>query len=203
VQNITGLVLNEAGWWYVENGKINASYVGLVENEYGWWYVKNGTIDFNYTGFAKNENGWWYVKAGGVVSDPTEKNINACLFALKQVGKGYSQEKRWDENYFDCSSLAYRAWKSVGVDISYGGATTAAEEARGLAAAGKSFFDTENLQMGDLIFYSSSTNGRYMNITHVAIYVGNGMIVDARGKDYGVVYRVLPKSNIVLLGRPM
>ena len=33
---------------------------------------------------------------------------------------------------FDCSSLAYYAWKSAGVDILFGGGTTAAAEAEGL-----------------------------------------------------------------------
>ena len=35
----------------------------------------------------------------------------------------------------------------------------------------------ENLQPGDLIFYSYTTNGRYKNISHVGIYVGDGMMI--------------------------
>lgn len=54
-------------------------------------------------------------------------------------------------NYYDCSSLAYYSWKDAGVDISYGGATTAAAEAQGLDEAGKTV-SFDELQPGDLIF---------------------------------------------------
>lgn len=53
-------------------------------------------------------------------------------------------------NYYDCSSLAYYSWKDAGVDISYGGATTAAAEAQGLDEAGKTV-SFDELQPGDLM----------------------------------------------------
>ena len=34
----------------------------------------------------------------------------------------------------------------------------------------------DELQPGDLIFYSFTSNGRYKNISHVAVYVGNGKV---------------------------
>ena len=63
------------------------------------------------------------------------------------------------------------------MDVSYGGATTAAAEAQGLDEAGKAV-SFDELQPGDLIFYSFTSNGRYKNISHVAVYVGNGKVVD-------------------------
>ncbi len=54
------------------------------------------------------------------------------------------------------------------MDISYGGATTAAAEAQGLDEAGKTV-SFDELQPGDLIFYSFTSNGRYKNISHVGI----------------------------------
>jgi cell wall-associated NlpC family hydrolase len=59
------------------------------------------------------------------------------------------------------------------------------------------------MQPGDLIFYSFTNNGRYKNISHVAIYVGNGKAVEALNEKYGVVYRdVSSVGSIVLIGRP-
>ena len=56
---------------------------------------------------------------------------------------------------------------------------------------------------GDLIFYSYCNNGRYMNISHVAIYVGNGKMVEAMDEDHGVVYGNYHNGNLVMIGRPV
>lgn len=86
------------------------------------------------------------------ITDSRQKTV--CSYALHRVGFPYSQDLRDSGNYYDCSSLAYYSWKDAGVDISYGGATTAAAEAQGLDEAGKTV-SFDELQPGDLIFYSS------------------------------------------------
>ena len=134
------------------------------------------------------------------ITDPTQRAV--CSYALHRVGYPYSQALRDSGAYYDCSSLAYYSWKSAGVDISHGGATTAAAEAQGLDEAGKTVSFSE-MQPGDLIFYSYTHNGRYKNISHVAVYVGNGKLVEAQNEQNGVVYRDARNSgSIVLIGRP-
>ena len=127
---------------------------------------------------------------------------SVCSYALHRVGYPYSQELRDSGNYYDCSSLAYYAWSSAGVNISNGGASTASAEGQKLDEAGKTV-SFEEMQAGDLIFYSYANNGRYKNISHVAIYVGGGKVVEARSEEYGVVYRDVPNiGSIVFIGRP-
>lgn len=134
------------------------------------------------------------------ITDETQKK--ACSYVLSKVGYPYSQVYRDSGDYYDCSSLAYYAWKYAGVDISYNGATTAASEAQGLEEAGK-VVAYEELQPGDLIFYSYCHNGRYKNISHVAIYVGDGKVVEAKNESAGVVYGDIPNPDcIVTIGRP-
>ncbi len=133
------------------------------------------------------------------ITDATRKA--AVEFALSKVGLPYSQDLRDSGTAYDCSSLAYYALKAAGIDISYEGANSAAAEAQGLEAAGKAI-TYDKLQPGDLIFYSTSTNGRYKNITHVAIYVGDGKVVEALGTNYGVVYQDVRTANIVLIASP-
>lgn len=88
------------------------------------------------------------------------------------------------------------------VTSAYGGATTAAAEAQGLDEAGKTV-SYDEMQPGDLIFYSFTNNGRYKNISHVAVYVGNGKVVEALNERVGVVYRdVASVGKIVVIGRP-
>ena len=134
------------------------------------------------------------------ISDENGRKV--VEFALSKVGYPYSQELRHSGTHFDCSSLAYYAWQYAGVDIEYLGATTAAYE-------GQYCYDNnwlvhyDEMQPGDLIFFSYEQNGAFMNISHVAIYVGDGMLVEAANSRIGVVYRqVHSQDSIVMIGRP-
>lgn len=131
------------------------------------------------------------------ISNPTQKAV--VSFVLAKVGYPYSQPLRNSGKAFDCSSLAYYAWKSAGVDISFGGGTTAAAEAEGLK---DKTVKEENLQPGDLIFYSYTTNGRYKNISHVGIYVGNGKMVEAVDEAHGVCLGNYHNGGLVMICRP-
>ena len=131
------------------------------------------------------------------ISNPTQKAV--ASFALSKVGYPYSQPLRNSGKAFDCSSLAYYAWKSAGVDVSFGGGTTVAAEAEGLK---DKTVKEENLQPGDLIFYSYTTNGRYKNISHVGIYVGNGKMVEAVDEAHGVCLGNYHNGGLVMICRP-
>ena len=134
------------------------------------------------------------------ISDAKAKK--AVEFALTKVGYPYSQEERDSGNYYDCSSLAYYAWNYAGVNISYSGSYSAAAEAEGLVNAGKEV-EYADIKPGDLIFYSFCHNGRYDNISHVAIYAGNDKVVEAKSEEYGVVYgSIYSVGNIVHICRP-
>lgn len=133
--------------------------------------------------------------------DDTQKSV--VIFALSKVGSPYSQENRTSGTAYDCSSLAYYAWEAAGVDVSFGGGgpPCAADMASMLEANGKKLA-TMDLQPGDLVFYGGNANGRYMGIYHVAIYVGNGMCVEALNTSYGVVYQRLRTTNAIMVCRP-
>ena len=67
--------------------------------------------------------------------------------------------------------------------------------------------DASQLLPGDLIFWSypnsSRVKDRFMAIGHVAIYAGNGMMVEAAPSAGGVVYReVSVQGEPVLYARP-
>lgn len=106
--------------------------------------------------------------------------INAAKAAGSHVGKAvYSQEKRMQEGYYDCSSLVWRSYREAGVCMkndSY--APTAADLGKYLeekgCAIGKSPLTVEDMRPGDLLFSTSGgNNGRYLNIDHVAMYYGS------------------------------
>jgi len=137
----------------------------------------------------------------GISADDTQKA--AVSYALSKVGCDYDQYDRMSGSSFDCSSLVYYAWDAAGVDISFGMGypPSAAEEAKMLEQYGYSI-GTMDLQPGDLVFYGGNGNGRYMGIYHVAMYVGNGMAVEALNESSGVVYQRLRTQNAIMVCRP-
>lgn len=136
-----------------------------------------------------------------ITCDETQEKV--IRFALSKVGYTYSQDNRTSGSAYDCSSLAYYAWDDAGTDISYGTRypPTAAEGARMLNEKGKTL-DTTDLEPGDLVYYGGSSNGRYMGIYHVAIYIGDGYAVEALNETYGVVYQKLRTKNAIMVARP-
>ncbi len=132
----------------------------------------------------------------------SENGKKVVAFALSKVGCPYSQAYRDNGDYYDCSSLAYYAWRSAGVNIMYEGSNTAASEGK-FCYENNLLVNYGSMEPGDLIFYSYGKNGRFMDITHVAIYVGDGKVVEAANTRLGVVYRpVQGRSSIVFIGRP-
>lgn len=123
-------------------------------------------------------------------------------YALSKVGCAYDQGKHWSltEDIFDCSSLAMRSYREVGINIKNGDAFAASEECRALENQNKVVGN--DLLPGDLIFYGGQNNGRYRGIYHVAIYVGNGKMVEARNSRMGVVYGDVRSNNVVICARP-
>jgi cell wall-associated NlpC family hydrolase len=93
----------------------------------------------------------------------------AISYAMAQVGKAYV----WGAagpSAFDCSGLTMRAWGAAGVSLPH---SSAAQYNSGRHVA------ASDLQPGDLVFY-------YHPISHVGMYIGNGMIVNAENPSVGV-----------------
>lgn len=141
-------------------------------------------------------------------SGATGRQKAVIRYALSKVGYPYSQAGRTSGSAYDCSSLVYYCWMAAEVDISYGGGypPTAAAEASKLYSKGEvvnsTRLDIKDMEPGDLIFYGGHDNGRFLGIYHVAVYVGNGEVVEAFNEKHGVVYQTLRTKNIILVLRP-
>ena len=149
----------------------------------------------------------------------TKKGAKAVLNAMKAEGATYSQARRMSKGYYDCSSLVWRSYKPTGIvfgDRKY--APVAADEARFCVkhkktVSKKARTKLNKLLPGDLFFFSGARNGRYKNIYHVAIYMGQestsyygstysfGRIIHASGTrvSQGYMYNI---DNISVIGRP-
>lgn len=132
--------------------------------------------------------------------------------AFSKLGTTYSQAKRNTEGYFDCSSFVAWVYRQAGIELgSY--SPTAAEECRYLTNTGHEIstsYDESIMQPGDIIFYRDTTKdtalaaSRYRHVTHTAIYVGDGKMIDASSGKGEVVYRdVWGKDKITSVCRPL
>lgn len=133
----------------------------------------------------------------------TTINEKAAKWALTKVGYKYSQPKRLQENYFDCSSLVARAYQACGYEFTCEGAPipTSNKEVYDdcfellwpstYAEIGKKFGGKEEIKLGtkagDLQYIRTSSSSRANKITHIAMVANKDTIVHARGTNYGVV----------------
>lgn len=125
----------------------------------------------------------------------------AVEYALSKIGHPYSNARRHSGSAYDCSSLIYHAYLNAGIDLSHNGMDTAAALANKLVSSGHEI-SSDNLLPGDLIFYSYKKNGRYNNISHVSIYIGDGLQVEASFSKKKVDVREVSLSQAVNICRP-
>lgn len=139
------------------------------------------------------------VMSGGFRSEIPSSGAgsDAANLALTKVGCQYSQERRYEEGYYDCSSLVQRCYAQFGINLP----SIASTQGQYMVEHGLEVTE-DMLEPGDLIFYSYENNGQFRNISHVAIYIGNGRMVHASSPERGVVNDPFSPSNVGLYGRP-
>lgn len=102
---------------------------------------------------------------------------------------GYSQQIRWGNPDYDCSSFAISAYKAAGVPIDtdkvYHTGTMSGLLQYGFkdVVGSVNLITEKGLQRGDILWWHSGT--AYSTKGHTAIYIGNHQIVHARGQSYG------------------
>ncbi|MEV8589413.1 NlpC/P60 family protein [Streptomyces sp. NPDC051180] len=120
----------------------------------------------------------------GVLDDsltPTSAGAEALRFAVGEIGKPYEWGAEGPDSY-DCSGLTQQAWAAAGREIP----RTSQEQWATLPRVG-----LEELRPGDLVVY-------FPGATHVALYLGGGLVVQAPRP--GGKVKVSPLAANPLLG---
>jgi cell wall-associated NlpC family hydrolase len=105
-------------------------------------------------------------------SSSSSKGQIALAYAKKQLGKPYVWGATGPRS-FDCSGLTSSAWRAAGVSIP----RVSRAQSTG---AGRAISKSE-LRPGDLVFF-------YSPVSHVAMYVGNGVVIHAPRPGKSVTY---------------
>ena len=105
-----------------------------------------------------------------VEKDPKDNSAQRVVdLALTKVGSSYRHAAS-GPSAFDCSGLTSWAYRQIGIDLP--------RSSRSQTSVGTKVSRSQ-LQPGDHVFY-------YSPVSHVAIYIGNGKIVDAANYRTGV-----------------
>ncbi|WP_159401034.1 transglycosylase family protein [Streptomyces sp. NRRL B-24484] len=116
------------------------------------------------------------VKASTTTTAQTATGSKAAAvnFALSKVGQAYIYGGTGNGGW-DCSGLTQAALRAAGISVPRVAADQADYSTR---------VSLDNLQAGDLLFWSS--NGANSGVHHVALYIGDGKYVEAANPSAGV-----------------
>ncbi|MBD5087437.1 MAG: Ig-like domain-containing protein [Clostridiales bacterium] len=142
----------------------------------------NGTIKGKKTGNAVIKAKVGNISLGCAVSVVTDKRLKVVKHAIK-IAKTctYSQPKRMQNKYYDCSSLVWKAYSKY--EQNFGSKSYAPVAAdlgkwcanrKKLVKGGVTYNNVQKMKFnpGDLYFVTGSNNGRYKGISHVEMISG-------------------------------
>ncbi len=117
------------------------------------------------------------VDVSTITSDGSTSSLRQQIvdYALQFVGNPYVYGGTSLTNGTDCSGFTQSVMADNGISIS----RTAGQQSQGGTSV-----DLDNLQPGDLLFYSG--DGDY-GIGHVTMYIGNGQVVHASNSTDGII----------------
>ncbi|WP_150268066.1 C40 family peptidase [Paenibacillus tepidiphilus] len=116
----------------------------------------------------------------------TSKASSIVSFGKKYLGTPYKfGASTSTTRNFDCSSFTKYIFAKYGVNLPR---TSVAQSKVGTAVS------KANLRVGDLVFFSSGSRANGKNVTHVAVYAGNGKILHTYGSP-GVTISDLNSGN--------
>lgn len=142
------------------------------------------------------------------VSSKAGYQASKKAIAISKTKTKYSQLRRMSKGYYDCSSLVSRVYRPYGVyfGVRRGWSPTAASIGKWCARNKKVLsykaVSYKKLLPGDLVCYSYARNGRYRNISHIEIYVGNGKNVSASSSNNRVIHYDYKNGSTKLVARP-
>ncbi len=134
-----------------------------IEEGFGWVSAEYVKVYNEYTYAESKEE-----EKARLEKESVEKGKAVAEYAVQFVGNPYVWGGTSLTDGADCSGFVLKVYEEFGVELPH---SSAADRKQGYAVVG-----LENAQPGDLICYSG----------HVALYIGDGMIVHAANSEDGI-----------------
>ncbi|MCR4604440.1 MAG: hypothetical protein K5639_00385 [Eubacterium sp.] len=185
---------------YVDKGKTVKLKISGYSGKPDWQTTVKSVATVNSSGKVKGKKiGTTIIYADiegvriGCAVSVVKKGMTKVVNKAIKIGKTckYSQPKRMQKKYYDCSSLVWKSYKQIGkyFGLRYW-APTAADEAKWCSKKKKLLgkWSWKKLKKftyrpGDLLFRVGAKNGRYKGIYHVEMFAGYRVVgFDKKGK---------------------
>ncbi len=115
----------------------------------------------------------------------------AIAYAMKQLGKPYEWAATGPAT-FDCSGLTMRAWQAGGILLPHWSVAQWQDSTP---------VSQSQARPGDLVFYAYNLSD-YTSIHHVALYIGNGEMIEAPFTGADVRISSVDRPDLFGFGRP-
>ncbi|MFF8396952.1 NlpC/P60 family protein [Streptomyces sp. NPDC016172] len=125
-------------------------------------FMASGALSNDRSGDGSSDKGGGSSGSSSSVRTPSAVGGRALRYAVRQLGKPYEWGAEGPKTY-DCSGLTSQAWAEAGTPIP----RTSQEQWKRLER-----IPLDELRPGDLVVY-------FPKATHVALYLGDGMVVQA------------------------
>lgn len=185
--------------WAIEGRAANASMskFGDAEKESYMMSVKADQTG-DGTGNGDNKDAKKIASKYNATPPPTNNKENQRQkivdFATSAIGKEYLLGGT-GPNAYDCSGLTQASYAAGGVSL----VRQADDQYDQMKNAGALSTNFSNIKPGDILFSKGSYPGDN-GVGHSAIYAGNGKVIHAKGKDYGVVKEDFDPSGWLAYG---
>jgi hypothetical protein len=140
------------------------------------------------------ENNWGYIwgQAGAKWTAAKQEQIEKTTDADRELSRKYG--KKWIGHYVaDCSGLFVWAFKQLGGSIYHGSNTMYLRycSAKGKLSGGKRD-DGQELKPGTSVYVYDAKKD---NCKHVGLYIGGGLVIEAKGTQAGVITSKITDSK--------
>lgn len=129
------------------------------------------------------------LSSGGntLYNNPATVGEAAVNLAMSRLNWAYSQERRMENGYWDCSSMIGRCYRELGVNIE---ASITTMGLRTNAERYNQKIQLNEMAAGDILWFTNMEGSE----RHVIMYCGNGMVVHAASAKSGTRYQALDEA---------
>ncbi len=162
-------------------GEINDNTDGKIQFFINDKWKENGEENFqneigNYITKIENKG----VNAKYTVGVKVASAIDWATATAADNSHGYSQQTRWGNPNYDCSSFVISSYEAAGINVKESGATYTGNMRQAFVRAGFEWIpgtpDVNTLQPGDVVLNEGK---------HTEMYIGNGKLIGAHGNSDG------------------